>query len=400
MKRGTAVVVGGGVSGLTLSFKLLKNQKFNRVVLLEKKNKIGGWLETKQFSGIGLFEQGPRSVRVSGGEETLKLLKEIELNPLLPTLQSKARFILTPNRSGDSSEIRELFPSSKLEFFSKSPMAPLLPDIIKNQVPKKSANLFFSDHFFKIIFFYKFLVRNKQFTGRETIYEFFSAQFGERLARTIGAAAIGGIYAGDIEKLSTRDCFPIFFDTMEAGKSSSLLLASLKKAFSGKKTNETKMDEKIKSAGAYSFTKGMQQLPNEIRSVLETNFSDQFHLMQNQTILQIEKNEKSNVSTAYLSDSSKIEFDHLFFTTPSFETGTILRNFTGNEHNENISRTIQLLESIHYADIAVINMAWNSSLNTPQGFGYLVSPTTCASILGVTFDRFFPLFFPSMLYPS
>jgi oxygen-dependent protoporphyrinogen oxidase len=81
-------VVGGGISGLTLTYKL--SQKLQalgkpyKILLIEKSNRVGGWIKSRSLSDEGItWETGPRSLRIAGvqGLKTLKLV-------------SKKRFIL------------------------------------------------------------------------------------------------------------------------------------------------------------------------------------------------------------------------------------------------------------------------------------------------------------------
>ena len=74
------VVLGAGISGLSLAWKL--KQKFPedcKITILEKSHRPGGWIRSIEQDGF-LFEQGPRSCRPKGaGLATLKLIEELGL---------------------------------------------------------------------------------------------------------------------------------------------------------------------------------------------------------------------------------------------------------------------------------------------------------------------------------
>ena len=67
------VVIGAGLTGLTLSFYLKKYGK--DFLTLEKSNRPGGYINTQQKDGF-TFESGPNT-GVIGNPETVELFKEI-----------------------------------------------------------------------------------------------------------------------------------------------------------------------------------------------------------------------------------------------------------------------------------------------------------------------------------
>jgi len=70
------IIVGGGISGLFMAYKL--SQTDNDVLLLESSNRLGGRLLTKVENGVQ-FELG--GARISSKHtKVLSLLKEFELD--------------------------------------------------------------------------------------------------------------------------------------------------------------------------------------------------------------------------------------------------------------------------------------------------------------------------------
>ena len=76
-------VLGGGISGLAAAWNLARRQPNLDILLLERSEKLGGWLQSYR-GGVeeegergGVFELGPRSLRTAGvaGKTTLALVR-------------------------------------------------------------------------------------------------------------------------------------------------------------------------------------------------------------------------------------------------------------------------------------------------------------------------------------
>lgn len=72
-------VLGGGISGLSAAYYLARlAPKSTKIVLIEGKNRVGGWIESKRVvtpdsKDTVLFESGPRTLRPKGPSGTLLL---------------------------------------------------------------------------------------------------------------------------------------------------------------------------------------------------------------------------------------------------------------------------------------------------------------------------------------
>lgn len=155
------VILGGGVSGLSLAFWL---QKFCEVVVLEKEEQAGGWLQTEQSSGF-LFDKGPRTFRYV---------------PIFQTLIEELKLSTEVIFSAPSARNRYLFQKGKLSPISKWK---LLPSLLKEW------NVSSDD-------------------AEETIADFATRRFGKEVAETIFDALCLGVYGGDMHALSVNACFP------------------------------------------------------------------------------------------------------------------------------------------------------------------------------------------------
>jgi oxygen-dependent protoporphyrinogen oxidase len=82
----TVGIIGGGITGLSVSYYLRK--RFGdavKSVILEKSSRCGGWIKTTSRTDgneIVNYEQGPRTIRPAGvsGMNTLDLIEELGLS--------------------------------------------------------------------------------------------------------------------------------------------------------------------------------------------------------------------------------------------------------------------------------------------------------------------------------
>lgn len=64
----SAVVIGGGITGMTAAWRLCHDPKCKKVTLYEKSPRLGGWLQSEKVEVEGghvVFEYGPRTLRAS-----------------------------------------------------------------------------------------------------------------------------------------------------------------------------------------------------------------------------------------------------------------------------------------------------------------------------------------------
>ena len=73
MKR--YAVLGGGISGLSAAWKLSSSNRAD-VTIIERNERVGGWVHSKCTDHGSVFELGPRSLRTAGvsGKQTLNLV--------------------------------------------------------------------------------------------------------------------------------------------------------------------------------------------------------------------------------------------------------------------------------------------------------------------------------------
>lgn len=97
------VVLGGGISGLSLAYFLRRaiqqnthQQTPTRIRVVEAADNVGGWVRTAKRDDF-LFEEGPRGFRPSrNGAEMLRLVEQLNLQGEMRAVDAaaKSRYIL------------------------------------------------------------------------------------------------------------------------------------------------------------------------------------------------------------------------------------------------------------------------------------------------------------------
>lgn len=161
------LIIGGGISGLSAAWFLKKKDPLAKITLLEKENRLGGWIRTSHEEGF-LFEKGPRTFQIGRSPHLLQLIHDLKLEKISSDPCAQRRFILHKQKLRSPwSFLPKIFPFLLRELFIK---------------PSEKED--------------------------ETIYDFAVRRFGPTVAELFFDPLALGIYAGDIRKLSIHSCFP------------------------------------------------------------------------------------------------------------------------------------------------------------------------------------------------
>lgn len=233
MKKTRVLILGGGISGLSLAWYLSKNEA-NEIVLLEKSDRLGGYLETDVSSGY-LFEKGPRTFKTSRCPDLLELVAELGLGEelIFSHKEAKSRYLWNKGR------------------LVKAPSFALLKEVFVPLLKEW---------------------RVKPHLEDESIWDFACRRFNPRVAELLFDPLVLGIHAGDLRNLSMQSCFP----GMKKWEAEYGSLTKALWANRGKK----------KIAGLFSFKQGVatlvQALEARIRGqivcnqeILAVNFSEE-----------------------------------------------------------------------------------------------------------------------------
>ncbi len=324
------VIVGAGISGLSLGWFL--KQKYGskvKISIFDLENRVGGWIETDRSQGF-LFEKGPRSFRTAGtGASTLRLIRSLNLEDqiIFPDKAAYKRFV---------------YWNGHLERVSLSPFSELgrraLWALLKEP----------------------FVPKGKQ--EDESIGSFFQRRTGPFIKNTLIDAMVTGVFAGNIDQLSIRSCFPAMWNWEQ--EQGSLVMGMLK---GGRKKETDPWIKKMQSQPLFSLRKGTQQLTQ----VLQERLKD--HLWLNAPV-----------------SSIRPEGDKLVVTTPqvSFAADYVISTVQAQALIPAIQSPYldNLLRCIPYTTVAVVNLGYKRNITEFEGFGYLIPTCEKENVLGVVFD--------------
>jgi len=332
---GTAeiVIVGGGISGLSTAYFLLKKNPQLDIKIIEAEKRAGGKIITENISGF-LCEAGVNGF-LSNKPSTIALSKELNIEPIKGSEASKRRFILI---DGSLKEV----PVNPVKFF----LSPLL---------SLSG---------KIRMLCEYFIPTIKEEIDESVESFVSRRVGREFYEKLIDPMSTGIYAGDPARMSMKSCFPrVYFLEKKYGGLIKGLIA-LKKE---------KKDAKAQpSAVLMSFKTGMGELIKSLENSLSSR------ILKGKKVLSIGKN--SNHFTVYLNDGTSIDAEKVILACPAHESAEILK-----EIDIEIS---DILKTIPYPPLSVVafgfkkeQIGFGTSL-----YGFLIPHREKRKILGCLFD--------------
>lgn len=206
MSKIKILVLGGGISGLTIAHMLAKQRDRFEVELIEESHRLGGWLDTDTSTGF-FFEKGPRVFRGSRSSDFLALIEEIGLKQ----------------------EIVESDPRGKSRYVwinGKLRKAPILSwDLVKGLVKDwRSSPLEKED---------------------ESVWDFACRHFNPTVAAQLFDPLVVGICGGCSKEISVKSILPLYKDLEKTH--GSLLKGMLKR-------------EKFKGPGLFGLLRGTKSV--------------------------------------------------------------------------------------------------------------------------------------------
>jgi oxygen-dependent protoporphyrinogen oxidase len=338
------VVLGAGISGLTAAY-LLDKEGFD-VTVLEKKNKIGGSIETVFEKGY-LFDRGPNSAL-----ETTPLIEQI-----VNDLKLSDQFVYA-NRKGNKRYIL------RNDILHPLPMNP--GSFIKSRLFSRTGKL--------RLFAEPFIGRSKD-GYYQSIAEFVKRRLGQEFLDYAINPFVAGVYAGNPEDLSVKSAFPKLYALEE--KYGGLIKGTIKSI----KERKNRPEKSKQDAKMYSFNNGMQVFPKAIADYL----GGKVHL--NSEVSSIEKiisGYKINYSNS--GNSSSMNCDYIVSTIPAYAASMLFGQF------DNV--LAEHLNKIYYPPVLVLYLAYDiKDIGQPlDGFGFLIPAKEKKSFLGAIWS--------SVLFPN
>ena len=319
------VIVGGGISGLTLLHYLKLQNPQEDIKLFEKDQVLGGTIRSLIQNGY-TFETGPNAF-LDSGAQTKQFIAELGLNKKIIKANAAAtmRWVFKNNKLHP-------FPTNPKNFFAGELLSPIEKLRVLGEIfiPKRN-------------------------DPKESVYSFGARRFGPAFAENFLDPLVSGIYGGDARQLNLKAAFPKIYDLEKK-------FGSLSKArFKSKKQHVT----------LSSFEAGM----SEIIKALGLHYRD--HIFLNQEITKIIPQAKQ-----YMVESNGQSYvaDKLFISTPAYAAASLVKDMD--------LELSESLNEIAYAPLAVIGLGYRKTAfqHAPQGFGYLFPSSEKKKILGVLFE--------------
>ncbi|KIJ32157.1 hypothetical protein M422DRAFT_35964 [Sphaerobolus stellatus SS14] len=382
MAPSTIAVLGGGITGLSSAFHLSRRYPKTKIVLLEKSNRLGGWIQSKRVKvpipggdvGNVVLELGPRTLRTQS-HALLELINLLGLQSQIITTPATSpaaqnRFLYIPDSGGSGLTRIPTNPLSLL--FSR--LAPIILPAVTREAFRKSNRPASSD------------ASTSKEIEDDSIDSILSRRFSPELARVMGSSLIHGIYASDSRKVSVRAAMPIVWKAEGMGGGS--IVKGLWKMRGGDSASPTityetgGLEKLMKGMSVYSFKGGMQALVDALTERLQNTENVEVRLESDVKDV-IPKNSgfevslpTSNLTASHVVSSLPLNIVHAL---PSLSS---LPNLTTNPHSS----------------VSVVSFIFPFPLDTihPAGFGYLIprpksgydapNHSNPEGVLGVVFD--------------
>lgn len=330
------VIIGGGITGLSLAYFLLERKPSLDILILESEQKAGGKIWTDKVDGF-LCEGGVNGF-LDNRPKTLELVSRLSLSPL---------------RSNDNARKRYIFSNGKLNLLPESPLAFLTSNLLS--IPGR----------LRVI--YEMFVPKWQ-GGDETLAHFATRRLGREAFEKLIDPMASGIFAGDPEKMSLKSCFAKVYNLEQ--KYGSLIRGMIKLQKEARKTG--------RKVGAgpggilTSFYDGMETLI----SALTVSLGEKVRT--GSEVVAIDR--KGALYEIYLSSGVRLETETVVCATPAFTAANIVKDM-----DRNLSA---ILNEIFYPSISVVCLGFKRDKiqHNLNGFGFLIPFKEGRKILGTLWD--------------
>ena len=347
MKR--IAIIGGGIAGLSAAYELEQHSQSGAeidYVLYEASSRIGGVLQTERVEGC-LIEAGPDSF-LSEKPWASDLCRELGIASEVIGSNDDARktYILVNNRL--------------------IPMPDGLMFLVPTQIlPTVLSPLFSVPTKFRMAreYFYPPHDLNNPTHGEdETVAALVERHYGKEMVERLADPLLSGVYGGEASQLSVRAVLPRFAD-MEAK------YGSLGRAMLAQKKVTTKNAGTPTRPIFSSLRDGMSRLVEVLTSRLNPE-----RVRTSIPITEIQRREYGWLVNTAAGGSS---FDAVILATPTPAAAHLIRH--------SVPAVAQELAEIRYTSSITVGLVYDSSIQLPDGFGFLVPRTENKRLLACTF---------------
>lgn len=329
-----ALVIGGGISGLSLAYLLKRQSPEMELAVLESAPRTGGKIWTERHQGY-LLEGGVNGF-LDSKPSTLELCDMVGAKPV---------------RSYDASRKRFICHKGTLHRLPEGPGAFLKTGLVS--IPGKLR-----------IALEPFI--SKYSGDDESLASFARRRLGSELYERFIDPMASGIFAGDPEQMSLKSCFPRIHELEQAHGSLIRAMVHLMR--------ERKKQVNAAPAGKLtSFLGGMQTLTEALRATLGEDVKVKAR------VVGIARAGREGYSV-HLSDGSRVEAQCVVLAVPAHEATKIVKDLD--------KQASDALADIPYPPLSVVCMGFRQEkFKEPlDAFGFLVPSGERKPILGTLYD--------------
>ncbi len=354
LNRKQAIVIGGGITGLTACYRLITESKKRGipldVKLLEASERVGGVIRTSKQDGF-IIEHGPDAF-LSVKPWAKALCEELGIEDQLIGTNPKERrsFVLRKGKLYPVPEGFYMMAPASLWPFVKTPIFSWLGKL------RMGLDLF--------------IPRGKD--DDESVEHFVKRRLGKEAFTRLAQPMIGGVYTTDAKDLSLKATMPQFIEMeREYGSIIKALIARKKK--SQQSVGST-------SGPRYSlflsFESGMQTLIDALVECLPDSC-----IQLGSQVNRVENSPDGEGWRVHLNNQERMDTDLVCVALPAWCSATLVETVA--------PELAKQLVSIPYASSATINLAFRREevAHPLDGMGFVVPTGEGRSILGCSFSH-------------
>ena len=337
------LVVGAGISGLTIAYELAIAKNY-RVLVAEAQDRIGGAITSNRNDEGYLWEEGPNSFQPA--PELLRLAVQVGLKDEILFADGKLpRFV---------------FLKGKLNALPMSPPKAIASQLLTwgGKIRLALGALGFA---------------RPAMAGEESVDQFFSRILGKQAVERLVAPFISGVYAGDPKRLSAKAAFSKIsrLETNYGGLLAGAILSM--KERKAQKLNDPNIP-KPKSGELGSFRQGIKMLPEAIAAKLRAQGTA---VKQQWTLRSLEKQGEIYISKFDTPTGEEVVRSRsVVLSTPAYVSAQLLQDY--------LPIASKTLSEIFYPTVACVVLAYPKSefAYDMKGFGNLIPRTQGVRTLG------------------
>ncbi|MBB15644.1 protoporphyrinogen oxidase [Candidatus Poribacteria bacterium] len=348
----TAIVIGGGISGLTACYKLIsKSRKRDLpldIKLFEASSHLGGVIGTIKHNGV-LMERGPDAF-ISTKPWARDLCQELGIaGQLVGTTDRYRRSFVVHDNS---------LHATPKGFYMMAPS--MIIPLIRSPIFSLKGKLRMAMDLF---------LPPKDGNVDESLESFVVRRLGREVFERIAQPMIGGIYAADPSKLSLRATMPQFHDMEQHHE-------SIIRALVYKKKNSDQQDAGGPRYSLFlSFQSGMQTLIEELSRRIPKDC-----IVTGAEVDRVSLQSKEKKWLIDFNHDQHIEADFVCVALPACHASGIIKSFS--------PKISELLSSVSYSSSITVNLVFRrEQIGHPlDGMGFVVPSIEQKSILACSFS--------------